>query len=67
MLHKCFINGYTSEEVKGNGNSFSSSGSNISYNTCYDFKNVNGGYMDLVIGLLTLLGVGYLIYKDNTK
>jgi len=23
--------------------------------------------MDLVIGLLTLLGVGYLIYKDNTK
>jgi len=53
--------------VKGNGNSFSSSGSSISYNTCYDFKNVNGGYMDLVIGLLTLLGVGYLIYKDNTK
>jgi len=53
--------------VKGNGNSFSSSNSNVSYITCYDFKNVNGGYMDLVIGLLTLLGVGYLIYKDNTK
>ena len=26
---------------------------------------INGGYMDLVIGLLTLLGVGYLIYKDT--
>jgi hypothetical protein len=55
--------------VKGNGNSFSSSGSSISYIACYDFKNVNGGYMKLMflVHILTLVGVCYLIYIDKKK